>query len=92
VAHTLSANKRIRQSAKLRLRNRDRKAAIRKQVKKLDSLIIAKDTAGAETELRKAMQLLDRVADHKTIHANTAARRKSRLAKKINALKAGAKA
>lgn len=93
MAHTLSANKRIRQSAKRRLRNRNRKAAVRQEVKKLNGIIAKADAAGAEAELRKAAQLLDRVADTGTIHKNTAARRKSRLAKKLNALKAaGAKA
>ena len=88
MAHTLSANKRIRQSAKRRLRNRNRKAAVRTELKKINSLIAKSDVAGVEAELRKTSQLLDRVADSGTIHPNTAARRKSKLAKKLNALKA----
>jgi small subunit ribosomal protein S20 len=88
VAHTLSANKRIRQSAKRRLRNRDRKREIRLELKKLDSAIAGGDKKAAAAEFQKAQQTIDRIATRGTIHPNTAARRKSRLAKRINAIAA----
>jgi small subunit ribosomal protein S20 len=91
VAHTLSANKRVRQSAKRRERNRDRKRDVRLELKKITSVIAAGDAKAAAEELKKAQQTLDRVATRGTIHPNTAARRKSKLARKINALKAAAK-
>ena len=90
MAHTLSANKRIRQSVKRNARNRARKGAVRNQVKKLNAVLATANVASAETELRTAVKLLDRVATKRAIHPNTAARRKSKLAKKINALKAKA--
>lgn len=88
MAHSLSAKKRVRQTAKRRQQNRDRKREIRLELKKLDSVIKAGDKAAATTELKKAQQVLDRIATRGTIHKKTAARRKSRLAKKINALQA----
>lgn len=88
MAHSLSANKRIRQTAKRRLRNRGRKAAVRIEMKKVDALITKGDAAGAEAEIKQAMKVIDRVADKGSLHKNTAARRKSKLARKLNALKA----
>ena len=88
MAHTLSANKRIRQSAKRRLRNRDRKREIRLELKKFDTAVASGDKAAAAAELKKAQQTIDRIATRGTIHPNTAARRKSRLARKINTLAA----
>ena len=88
MAHTLSARKRIRQTVKRRLRNRDRKREIRLEVKKMQSAIVGGDKAAATEELKKAQSVLDRIATRGTIHKNTAARRKSKLAKKINALAA----
>ena len=40
--------------------------------------------------MRKAAQKLDRVATKGTIHKNTAARKRSRMAKRLNAAKAKA--
>jgi small subunit ribosomal protein S20 len=91
VAHTLSANKRVRQSAKRRLRNRDRKREIRLEMKKIQSAIASGDKAAAAKELKETQSVLDRIATRGSIHPNTAARRKSRLAKKINALAAAKK-
>ncbi len=88
MAHTLSARKRVRQTAKRRERNRDRKREIRLELKKLTAAIAGGDKAAAAAELKKAQQTLDRIATRGTIHPNTAARRKSKLAKKINALAA----
>jgi small subunit ribosomal protein S20 len=88
VAHTLSARKRVRQTAKRRERNRDRKREIRLELKKLHTTLDAGDKAAAAAEFKNAQKILDRVAARGTIHPNTAARRKSRLAKRLNALAA----
>jgi small subunit ribosomal protein S20 len=84
----LSAKKRVRQSAKRRARNRDRKREIRLELKKFVTVVAAGDKTAATEELKKAQQTLDRIATRGTIHPNTAARRKSKLAKKVNALNA----
>ena len=88
MAHTLSAQKRVRQTVKRRERNRDRKREIRLELKKLTAAIAGGDKSAAATEFKAAQTVLDRTAARGTVHPNTAARRKSRLAKKINALAA----
>jgi len=92
VAHSLSAKKRIRQSLKRRARNRARKDLIKDQVKGFQSAIAGGDLSKAETELNKTVQRLDRTAAKGTIHKNTAARRRSRMTKRLNAAKAAATA
>lgn len=91
MAHSLSAKKRVRQTAKRRQRNRDRKREIRLELKKLDTVLAGGDKNAAIAEHKKAQQVLDRIATRGTIHPNTAARRKSKLAKRMNALLAGKK-
>lgn len=89
MAHSLSAKKRIRQNIKARARNRARKADIRAQVKQFTVALASGDAARAELELRKTSKVLDKVAAKGTIHKKTASRRRSRLAKRLNAVKAG---
>lgn len=88
MAHSLSAKKRVRQNAKRRLLNRDRKRLIRVELKKSASLVTSGDAKAAAEELKKAQQVLDRMSARGGIHKKTAARRKSKLAKKVNALAA----
>ncbi len=90
MAHSLSAKKRVRQNLKRRSRNRARKELIKDQVKSFSSALTGGDFVQAETELRKVTQRLDRVAGKGTIHKNTAARKRSRLTKQLNAAKAKA--
>lgn len=90
MAHSLSAKKRIRQSIKRRARNRARKDAVKEQVKTYLAAVTAGDVAKAETELRNVTRRLDKVAAKRTIHKNAASRKRSRLTKRLNALKAGA--
>ena len=90
MAHSLSAKKRVRQNLKRRARNRARKEMIKDQVKAFSSAVTGGDFGKAETELRKVTQRLDRVAGKGTIHKNTAARKRSRLTRQLNAAKAKA--
>jgi small subunit ribosomal protein S20 len=85
VAHSLSAKKRIRQNAKRRARNRHRKDLIRGEVKTFLSAMNSGDFAKAGDELKKVSRVLDRVATKGTIHRNAASRKRSRLAKRLNA-------
>jgi small subunit ribosomal protein S20 len=85
VAHSLSAKKRIRQSIKRRARNRFRKEQIKETVKTFSSALTAAAFDKAETALREVARRLDKVAAKGTIHKNTAARKRSRLAKRLNA-------
>ena len=92
MAHSLSAKKRIRQNEKRRARNRARKLDIKEQRKSFLSAVTGGDAGKAETELRKLTQHLDRVATKHTIHRKTASRVRSRLTKRLNALKTTGKA
>lgn len=89
MAHSLSAQKRVRQTLKRNARNRARKEAVKVQLKSYTTALHAGDIATAEVELKKTVAKLDKTAAKNTIHKKTAARRRSRLTKKLNAVKAG---
>jgi small subunit ribosomal protein S20 len=86
VAHSLSAKKRIRQNAKRRAQNRGRKADVRGVVREFNETLLGKDKAKSAASLKAAAKKLDQIASTKSIHKNAAARRKSRMQKKLNAL------
>jgi small subunit ribosomal protein S20 len=88
VAHSLSAKKRVRQNAKRNAVNRARKSIIKTEVKKLDAAIKSGDAGKAQEEYKQVVKKLDTIAGTSTMHKNTAARKKSRLAKRLNAIKA----
>ena len=88
MAHSLSAKKRVRQNAKHRARNRARKELIKNEVKSFTAALAGGDMGKAEAELNKVVSRLDKVAAKGTIHKNTAARKRSRLAKRLNAVRA----
>ncbi len=87
MAHSNSAAKRARQAQKRTLRNRVTKSVLKTAIKKTLAAIATGDGAKARAEFRVATRTLDKAAQGRTIHPNEAARRKSRLAKKIAALK-----
>ena len=91
MAHSLSAKKRVRQNEKRRLINRARKSQIKTQVKNLEALIGSGDVQKAEQQYKVLVRKLDKTSATSTMHKRTAARKKSRLAKKINSLKAAPK-
>lgn len=88
MAHSLSAKKRIRQNAKRRLTNRSRKSQVKTQIKHFEESVAAGDVEKASEQLRLVGKKLDKTAATSTMHKRTAARRKSRLARKLNTLKA----
>ena len=88
MAHSLSANKRVRQNIKARARNRARKDVIKSQLKSYNTALTSGDFTKAETELRLVAKRLDKVAAKGTIHKNTAARKRSRLTRQLNAQRA----
>jgi len=87
VPNTESAKKRVRQSVKRQALNQWRKRRVKNQVKAFLDAVQNKDVSAAESELRKVASVLDKVSSTSTMHRNTAARRKSRLARRLNALK-----
>jgi small subunit ribosomal protein S20 len=89
VAHSLSAKKRVRQNETHRARNRARKDLIKDQIKGFSAALGSGSVAKAETALRTATSRLDKVAAKGTIHKKAASRKRSRLTKRLNALRSG---
>ncbi|MCD4830584.1 MAG: 30S ribosomal protein S20 [Anaerohalosphaeraceae bacterium] len=87
MAHSLSAKKRIKQNTKSRVRNRARKSMVKTQMKQFEDAVKAGDKTASAEQFRLVARKLDKVAATSTMHKKTAARMKSRLAKKLNALK-----
>lgn len=88
MAHSLSAKKRVKQDAKHTKISRARKSQIKTQTKNFEAALSSGDVETATEQLRLTGQKLDKTAATSTMHKRTAARKKSRLAKKLNALKA----
>jgi len=87
VAHSLSAKKRVRQNAKRKIINRARKSQVKTQIKHFETALQSGDADAANEQHRLVARKLDKTAATGTMHKKTAARKKSRLAKKLNALK-----
>lgn len=85
-----SAKKRLRQNIKHNLINRSYRTALRTQIKKFLSIAKAGNVQAAQEELRLAIKKLDKGATKGILHKNTASRKKSRLTKKLNQIKATA--
>ncbi len=83
MAHSPSAEKRIRQNEKLRLRNRSDRSRLRGDIKKLRQVIANEDTDKARQLLPSTTSLIDRMVKKGIIHENTGSRYKSRLAKLV---------
>ncbi len=81
-----SAKKRIRQTARRTLVNRNRISRIRTFVKKIETAIESGDKEAAASALRVAQPEIHRGVNKGVLHRNTAARRLSRLSRRINAL------
>ncbi len=78
-----SALKRQRQEEKRRLRNRSAKSRIKTVVRSAREYALDSDEKTAQ-KAREASKLLDKAASKGIIHKNTAARKKSRLARHVN--------
>lgn len=83
--NSASASKRLRQSAKKRLHNRITKKVVKTSMKKTLESVAEKDLEGAEKNFRAAVAKIDKAGARRVLHPNTAARRKSRLARAYNA-------
>jgi len=85
--NTASAKKRLRQNEVLRLRNRSIKSTLRTNVKRVLSLVTSGEIAKAEEAYRTAAKQLDKASSSRVIHANAAARTKSRMQRAIKKAK-----
>lgn len=86
--NTNSAKKRMRQDVVRRARNRTAKVGLRSQLRKVREAIAAKKVEESAAEFKLLVSKLDKATGRKVIHANAAARTKSRLSAAIKALKA----
>ena len=86
--NTASAKKRMRQDTVRRARNRATKSKLRAQLRKVRLAISEKKLDEAKTEFLAFVKKLDRAATANVIHANAAARTKSRLSAAIKGLMA----
>ena len=83
MANTRSAKKRMRQNIKRSLRNKDIRTRARTFVKKARKDIGSAAPPLAGGAVKAAVSELDRAAAKGAIHRNNAARRKSRLMKRV---------
>ena len=85
MANTKSALKRMKQSEKRRQRNRAARSHIRSTVKAAGAALSA-TAPETKTAVHDAIRVLDRAVTKGLMHRNTAARKKSALARKLNAV------
>lgn len=90
MANTPSSRKRIRTNERKRQRNVMYRSRVKTLVKKAETGIFS--SKPNEADVREAIRTLDKAATKGIIHKNNAARRKSRLMKKLNALTSSAAA
>ncbi len=86
MANIKSQLKRNRQSERRRLRNKSVRSEMKTRSK---HALAAVGTEDEEAALRQAIKRIDKSASLGVIHKNQAANRKSRLMRRINALRAG---
>ncbi|MCP3957715.1 MAG: 30S ribosomal protein S20 [bacterium] len=86
MANIKSAEKRIRKTATQQARNRTRRSAMRTAVKNLREAVEAGEANTARELLPQTLSIVDTTASKGVIHANTAARTKSRLTKAVASL------
>lgn len=79
-----SAAKQARQSAKKHLRNKSERSTVKTDITKAEKLIFAGNMEEAKGAVAVAISALDKAAEKSIIHGNNAARRKSRLMRKLN--------
>jgi len=85
-----SAQKQGRVGSRRQLRNKSIRSEVKTNVTKAEKLIFAGDLKAAQAAVKEAVSSLDKASEKQLIHGNNAARRKSRLLKKLNQAAAGA--
>lgn len=78
-----SAIKRMKQSEARRQRNRQVKSQLKTAVKKFFTSLEGGEAQEAQDNCRQASRLIDKAASKGVLHKRTAARKKSRLARKL---------
>ena len=86
MANTRSAKKATRKISRRTATNRSRRSQMRTYIRKVEEAIATGDSRSAAEALRAAQPLIMRAAQKGIVHANTAARKVSRLSRRVNAL------
>jgi len=86
VPNIQSAKDRVKRTERERLQNKSYKSKFRNLAKKVHKAIDANDKETVKILLPELYSAIDRTAKIGAIHKNQAARRKSRVTKKVNAL------
>jgi small subunit ribosomal protein S20 len=79
-----SAQKQARVASRRQQRNKSARSEVKTNITKAEKLIFTGELKAAEAAVTVAVSSLDKAAEKKILHANNAARRKSRLLKKLN--------
>jgi len=87
MANHFSALKRARQTEKRTATNRANASRLRTALRGLRETIEKGDKQAAEKTYRETASVLDKAIQKGTLHSNTAARYKSRLGARVNAMK-----
>lgn len=82
--HSKSAQKEVRVAKKRQFRNKSIRSLCKTKVSKAEKLIFSGELNLGREAVVDAVSVLDKAAEKRVIHANNAARRKSRLMKKLN--------
>lgn len=90
MANTLSAKKRIRRAQRRTVRNRAIRSQYKTYTSKAFKSMQGEDIEEAEKAVKKAVSVLDKTVSKGILHRNNAARRKSQLIKKLNAIRSQA--
>jgi len=85
-----SAQKQVRVSERKKLKNKSITSLCKTNITKAEKLIFSGELKAAQEAVAVAITSLDKAAEKGVIHPNNAARRKSRLMKKLNEAQAAA--
>ncbi len=88
MANIKSAKKRVKVIKVKTLRNKMIKSALKTTIKKFEIAVANNEVAEANSAFTACVKALDMAASKGVIHKNQAARKKSRLASKLNGLSA----
>jgi small subunit ribosomal protein S20 len=86
MANHFSALKRARQTVKRSAQNRANRSRLRTTLRQLRETLAKGDKQAAEQSFRQTVSALDKAIQKGILHENTAARYKSRLSARLNAL------
>ncbi len=86
MANIASARKRARQTIVRNAHNSSLRSTLRTAIKAVRKAIAGGDKSAAQQQLQDSTKVIDRIADKKVMHKNTASRHKSRLSAAIKAM------